>query len=236
MTRRFTGFKAGKHAQIALPAQFFSDLLPYMDNMDELQVLLACFRALHQREGDYRYLQQSDLEADQYLQHSFDARPQPTTTPAERLRQALAHATERGALLCATLPDQPDDPLYFMNTMRGRQAVAQIQAGQWRQEGGRFEILPVRPNIYTLYEDNIGPLTPLIAEELKDAQATYPAEWMNEAITLAVEHNKRSWRYIHAILRRWREEGRASSATTSTDQRSNAERYAGGQYADFIES
>jgi len=65
-----------------------------------------------------------------------------------------------------------------------------------------------RPNIFTLYEQNIGLLAPLIADELKDAADHYPAEWIEAAFREAVQHNKRKWSYIHAILRRWETEGR----------------------------
>jgi len=65
-----------------------------------------------------------------------------------------------------------------------------------------------RPNIFVLYEQNIGLLSPLIAEELKDAADQYPTEWIEAAFREAVQHNKRKWSYIRAILRRWETEGR----------------------------
>jgi DNA replication protein len=65
-----------------------------------------------------------------------------------------------------------------------------------------------RPNIFILYEQNIGLLSPLIADELKDAADQYPAEWIEAAFREAVLHNKRKWSYIRAILRRWETEGR----------------------------
>jgi DnaD/phage-associated family protein len=48
----------------------------------------------------------------------------------------------------------------------------------------------------------------MLAESLKDAEQSYPASWVRDAIRLAVENNKRSWRYIEAILSRWKEQGR----------------------------
>jgi len=57
-----------------------------------------------------------------------------------------------------------------------------------------------RPNIFILYEQNIGLLTPPIADELRQAEQTYPAGWIEEAFREAVSLNKRSWRYIRAIL------------------------------------
>ncbi|MBV8695216.1 MAG: DnaD domain protein [Chloroflexi bacterium] len=65
-----------------------------------------------------------------------------------------------------------------------------------------------RPNIFVLYEQNIGLLSPLIADELKDAADQYPAEWIEAAFREAVQQNKRNWKYIRAILRRWETEGR----------------------------
>ena len=65
-----------------------------------------------------------------------------------------------------------------------------------------------RPNIFILYEQNIGLLSPLIADELRDAADQYPVEWIEAAFREAVLHNKRKWSYIRAILRRWETEGR----------------------------
>ncbi len=65
-----------------------------------------------------------------------------------------------------------------------------------------------RPNIFVLYEQNIVLLSPLLADELKDAADQYPAEWIEAACREAVQHNKRKWSYIRAILRRWETEGR----------------------------
>lgn len=63
-------------------------------------------------------------------------------------------------------------------------------------------------NIFTAYESNIGVLTPMIAEKLKDAEQTYPLTWILEAFGLAVENNKRNWRYIETILKRWKADGK----------------------------
>jgi len=65
-----------------------------------------------------------------------------------------------------------------------------------------------RPNIFVLYEQNIGLLSPLLADELKDAADQYPEEWIEAAFREAVQNNKRKWSYIRAILRRWETEGR----------------------------
>ncbi|MDQ7029164.1 MAG: DnaD domain protein [Ardenticatenia bacterium] len=55
---------------------------------------------------------------------------------------------------------------------------------------------------------NIGLLQPVLAEELREAAATYPETWIEEAFRIAAEHNVRNWRYIRTILERWAREGR----------------------------
>jgi DnaD/phage-associated family protein len=63
-------------------------------------------------------------------------------------------------------------------------------------------------NIYRIYEENIGSITSMIADSLDDAEKTYPLQWITDAIKLAVENNKRNWRYCEAILKRWNTEGK----------------------------
>lgn len=66
----------------------------------------------------------------------------------------------------------------------------------------------VQKNIFTLYESNIGILTPMIASLLQDAEKVYPETWIIEAFQLSVENNKRNWRYCEAILKRWKTDGK----------------------------
>jgi len=62
-------------------------------------------------------------------------------------------------------------------------------------------------NHFKIYEDNIGMLTPLIAEKIKDIASEYPPEWFEEAVKKACEANIRRLNYITAILERWKVEG-----------------------------
>lgn len=231
----FSGFKPGRVRQIRLPGPFFSDLLPLIDDLAELQITLFCFYALHQKEGDYRYLRRRDFESAPWLAEALQAAI-PGTDPAATLSAALEKAVARGTLLCVLIElDSGPEGLYFLNTPAGRAAVEQVQAGWYRPGDAHnpVEILPERPNIYALYEANIGALTPLIADELKDAEAEYPPLWLEEAVRLAVEHNKRSWRYIRAILERWDREGK-DRGLTGKSAKKDGQRYISGEYAAFI--
>jgi DnaD/phage-associated family protein len=130
-----------------------------------------------------------------------------------RLEAGMALAVERATLLSLDIEhDGRQERMYLLNTPSGRRAVEQLQDG--RIELGRV-LPPVqeaplleRANIYQLYEENIGPLSPIVAQELHEAEELYPLEWIEEALNEAALQNKRSWRYAAAILQRWATEGR----------------------------
>ncbi|MFH1085529.1 MAG: DnaD domain protein, partial [Chloroflexota bacterium] len=133
-----------------------------------------------------------------------------------RLRAAAARAVARGTLLRLTIEDEAGEETYlFLNTPQGRKAVAEVRAGKLLLERtGRVREAHVerpRPNIYQLYEDNIGLLQPLLAEELAEAANTYPQPWIEEAFRIAAERNVRHWRYIRSILERWAVEGKETT-------------------------
>jgi len=68
-------------------------------------------------------------------------------------------------------------------------------------------------NIFQLYEQNIGPMTPFMAEKLKAAEKEYPPDWIPKAFEKAVEQNVRKWAYIHRILENWRRDGFSTNGT-----------------------
>ncbi len=230
----FAGFPPGKTRLTPLPAAFFSELLPQIEHLGELKVTLYAFWFLDRMEGDLRFMRFTDFAADERLMEGLAK----TNAKAQVvLRDALQRAAERGTLLRVAEAEGEDaDALYFLNTPRGRAAVKALQNGDWSpQQITRPEVRLAleRPNIFRLYEQNIGPLTPLIAETLQDAEQTYPIEWIEQAIRAAVESNVRRWRYVEAILRSRleREHDQANRGQSQKDRR----RYVQGEYGEFVE-
>ncbi len=110
---------------------------------------------------------------------------------------------------------------YFLNTVKGRQAAAMIRTGKLHDIAAvapdEVRLRVERPNIFILYEQNVGMLTPLLADQLRDTEKNYPPDWIAEAFDIAVASNKRSLRYIQAILKRWETEGKNSGETHERD-------------------
>ena len=62
--------------------------------------------------------------------------------------------------------------------------------------------------LFSLYENEIGLLTPMINEQINDWIGHYPGQWIEDAIALAVQANVRKPKYITGILRNWAKDGR----------------------------
>jgi DNA replication protein len=204
----FAGFPSSARAT-AVPNVFFSELLPQIEDNAELRVTLYLIYALGRRKGYPRFVTERELKAEAPLLAGLGEDDHVML----RLEHGLAAAVERGSALQLQLEqDGRAERLFFLNTPSDRRAMEQLQDG--RIPLGRVlpgaKVAPVlkRENVFQLYEENIGALTPLVAEELREAEQLYPFEWIQEALREAALLNKRSWRYASRILQRWATEGR----------------------------
>lgn len=231
----FSGFPEGKLRTTPVPNLFFSELLPAIDHLAELKLTLYAFWALSQKEGRFQYLRRAELANDEIFMAALDPR---TETAQDTLDDALERAVARATLLKITVSlDSGEEALYFLNTPRGRAAWKGVEKGDWLPTGldaAPLELKVERPNIYVLYEHNIGPLTPMIAERLRAAEQSYPARWIEEAIRIAVENNVRKWRYVEAILEDWHTRGRDEREDRGDSEKARR-RYVEGDFSDFIE-
>lgn len=235
MKNNFNGFLPGKQPIFTIPTAFVSDLLPLIDDLAELKVTLYFMWAVQQREGRFHYLRRRDFLNDANFMAGLAGLD---FEPSATLDAALERAYRRGTLLRAEIRLGGEiEPLYFINTEMGREALEQIARGEWTPSftDQPVEILPERPNIYRLYEANFGTLTPLLIDTLRDAEKEYPEGWIAEAMRIAVESNARNWRFVQAILDRWQREGKSSHEIHERHAQRDGQRYITGKYADFIE-
>ncbi len=224
----FKGF-SGKTGNIQVPPEFFNELLPALNDLDEIRLVLILFWYLQSRDENTGYVLVEDLLAEPLVKKVFEA---DNGTFEMRLKKALGTAVSDQLVL---LGKKENREFLFINSPRGAALLKGLQSGEWQPDTDLMSTLPLpenRPNIFTLYEQNIGLITPLMAETLAEAEKTYPPDWIEEAVKIAVERNARNWRFIDAILRSWKEKGR-----NEKDQRSAAEsrkRDSEGEFSDFI--
>jgi DNA replication protein len=202
-----------------VPDSFFRELLREIDDLTELKMTLYLLWRITHMESQFRCLCRSEIVEDDSFMQGISA---------AELDSGLEKAVRRGSLLRV---ESPEGGFYFLNSPRGRANAEAMKKGDWRASARSTSAPPMeRPNIYKLYEQNIGPLTPLIADALKEAEAEYPPEWIEEALVEAVKRNKRNWKYVEAILRGWKEEGHGKE-----QNRQNAEELRGRDVEKLVE-
>ncbi len=233
--KQFEGFPSGGRVEFtSIPKVFFSSLLPRITDMAELKTTLHVMAVLYAKKGYPRYVTYAELLGNASLMSSLKG-------SEEALRKALKMAAERGTLLHLVLDrDTAAEDIYFINTESERQTVTKIQSGEIKLSGLKAKAsVPVPaeevPDIFTLYEQNIGMLTPMIADELRDAEKQYPTDWIRDAIKEAVLHNKRNIRYISKILENWSVEGRSDGTYQRDTKKTGTDRYFKGKYGHMVQ-
>ncbi|HEY1013140.1 MAG TPA: DnaD domain protein [Herpetosiphonaceae bacterium] len=216
---------------VPLPAEFFTDVLPAITQPAELKVTLHIFWALSRRRGRAKRVSWDELAGDETLARGLRALSAARPV-AELLEEGLGLAVERGTLLHLVSSETGRaHSWYLVNTETNRAWAA-------RQQGAELErlppALPEPPSIFALYEQNIGLVTPLLLEELREASEKYPAAWLEEAIRAAVGANIRNWRYVRRILERWETDGK-ESAPNRSEQTLDISKYTTGKYAAFFQ-
>ena len=215
---------------VPLPAEFLTDVLPFMHHPSEIKVTLHVFWLVSRQRGRAKRIAWESLVSDDVLAQSM--RTISSLRPvAELIDEGLRYAVERGTLLHVVSNDNGRATnWYLVNTAANRTWVERQRDSVIRAPD---MLPPPKPTIFTLYEQNIGLLTPMLIDELRQASVKYPAEWLEQAVRMAVEANARNWRYIRRILERWETDGKAS-ATHGHEQSFDLRKYTSGKYAEFF--
>lgn len=199
---------------VSIPYDFLHDVVIDITSPEEMQVTLASFRLLAELEGEETPLAERAILRDQPLRDAM-RKSGILNDPEERILTGLDLAVGRGTLLRFVVKRARQESFwYYLNTPVNRHTIAAMERGALSAPSvvweGELEprIAADPPNAFRLYEQNIGPLTPLIADQITQAIRDYPADWIEDAIGEAVSYNRRSWRYIVRILENWKATGR----------------------------
>ena len=154
--------------------------------------------------------------------------------PAERALEALELAVARGVLL--RLVDDVGDYWLLLGTEENKRSARSQRVTVGAAPAWRGSLRLERPSIFTLYEQNIGLVTPIIADRLVEAIERYPESWIEDAIAEAVSYNRRNWRYIQRILENWATEGRTDETNRGDSARHlNRAKHLSGKYAHLFQ-
>jgi DNA replication protein len=239
----FSGFPRSVRCT-PIPDPLLGSLLEQISDIAELKVALRGIWLLQQERGSLPVVSVSQLLSDRVLIGGLKT-PGVESSGDEsqgRVLRGFQAAVDRGIFLnYRQESSRPEDTFFLLNTEAGRRALGRLtKAGavpvnssttgtQLPASSTPVPSIGEKPNIFARYEDNIGTISPMLAEELKEAETEYSCSWIDEAFKIAVTQNKRNWGYISAILRRWAAEGRDGSKQNGKSgrhtQEDNPEKY-----------
>jgi len=237
--KQFSGFPP-RMEFTPIPNIFFSSLLPQISDIAELRTTLHIFWSLYRQRGYPRFTTYRELASNASLMSSLKEGQKP---PDEVLAGALEKAVNRGTILHLVIDkDGAPEDIYLLNSESDRRVAAKIQNGEFALAGLKAggQAYPdgdtePQPNIFTLYEQNIGMLTPKIADELREAEKQYPQDWIKDAIKEAAIQNVRKWSYISAILERWTTEGKTDGTHKRDSKKTGPDKYIKQKYGHIVQ-
>ncbi len=209
----FNGFTSSE-TFTQIPDSFLR-LINEIEDVAELKVTLYAIYRIEHLEGNFRGLSESDFE-DEALGLSV-----------EQIQLGLNKSLERKTMLKTS---HEAGVFYFLNSPRGRLSAEAFANGQIKPTQSYN---PNKSNVFKLYEEKIGPLTPLIADMLREAETIYPNAWFEEAIEIAVGKKIRNWKYVDRLLAYWKENGK-DERRDSKDSIQDAKRYTEGEFSEFF--
>ena len=238
-SRRFTGFQKGT-LYTPVPNPLFGPLLEQIQDLAELKVTLRGFWMLHRKRSRPRLAHLGEFLSDTALLRGLKGSG--ADGAKQEIRRGLELAVARGTFLLHRPDGEGEDAaVYLINNESGRADLARMRRDpnavtapgaipvSIKTNSLPEELLDEPPgeklNIFSQYEDNVGVLSPLLAQELMEAEDSYPESWINQAFKIAVSENKRSWRYIAGILRRWAAEGKDDGKPGRNPEKDNRQKY-----------
>jgi DNA replication protein len=235
--KKFDGFPYSKN-YAPVPLAFFSELLPDITDINELKATLYMFKLLIPMRRQLQFVTLSELAGDINLVQSLKVGDEKTS---EALKRTLDMAVKRGTFLQLSLDKNGNqEDIYLLNNRKNQEIVEKIKSGELslpRLEVKQTVELQTRPqsNIFSLYEENIGLISPMIAEDLKEAEKLYPKSLIYDAFKEAVKANKRNWRFIEFLLERWATEGKTDGTHKRNFKATDPDKYFKDRYGDHFQ-
>ena len=206
-----------------VPDPLLGPILETIDDLSELKCILRALWHIHQKKGALRYVTMNELATDPVLLGLMGK---------EAMEQAMTQATVRGVFAKGMVGNSTErTTLFVLNGEAERVALQRAISRNFSVPEGSVEPSPEeasaghQPNIFALYEQEIGMITHFIADELKLAEEEYPLKLIEEAMREAARSGKRNWRYVAAILKTWKREGKADGESGRHIKAADPKRY-----------
>ena len=200
---------------VPVPGVIFGPVLEEIHDVVGLKCVLRIFFLLHRNRSNNGFIEMREVLGDSVLSKALEGntKDQKRKIIGRVVELAVAH----GILLTQTIQTAGEKEIrLYLNSLANRKMTDSVQ-----DEIRSNQPLPVLSvtecsssgtNVFQLYEELIGIITPMAAERLKDLEKEYSAMSIQEAFRTAASQDKRRLAYVEAILRSGKESDRRNGA------------------------
>lgn len=210
-------------SEIPIPRDFLTERIAQIDDPTEIHVTLAVFRLAADSGSTPPAISEDAVLRDSVLARTFHE-DRKSSKLSQRIRRGLQYATARESIVQVVLTIDGHDERWYVPASGEHRAQLQsvlLEPGAWPVAGADAIIVETAPSVFSLYEKNIGMLTPLLTDQIETAMELYPLDWIEDAIREAVTYNKRNWRYVQRVLENWSVNGRGETESRGRNHATN---------------
>jgi|TARA_B110000263_G_scaffold114749_1_gene99987 DnaD/phage-associated family protein len=194
----FKGFEKNVRA-IPVPSPVFNIILESITDMSELKLMLRIIWLLQAYNRKPQFITESEMISDKLISKITGE----SNKPKEMLKNLESYK-----IISTSITKNENHRIIFLNSETIKERIRNSNIISEDIHLDPWEANADIPNIYSIYEQNIGMITPHIAELIKESENLYPMKWIEDAIKQASIQNKRNWAYVSSILNRWKTEGK----------------------------
>lgn len=211
------------HSEIPIPREFLAERIAFIDDPAELHVTLAVFRLAADSGSTPPAVSEDAVLRDAVLARTFHE-DRKSSKLSQRIRRGLQYATARDSIVQIVLETNGHEERWYVPASDEHRAALEsvlLDPGAWPIAGIDATIVATAPSVFSLYEKNIGMLTPLLTDQIESAMELYPLDWIEDAVREAVTYNKRNWRYVQRVLENWSVNGRGDTQSRGNQHATN---------------
>jgi DnaD/phage-associated family protein len=201
-----------------------------LDNLERYKILLPTTEKPDPRKGQEYWLQENEDSIDWMgLVERRDATDEKARKQTEKARYSVQQKASDGQH--TSVEQKAKESVEQQGRVLPDSNTKPTETHQNPQEEEE------RNPLFSFYENKIGALTPIMADAIEKAEKIFSPKWVADAIELASSNGARHWNYCEAVLKRWKQDGRAErpGKKQTVAQSGDYSKYITSEYADLLE-
>ncbi len=223
---------SGTPGSTLVPNSFFNKFIPGVEHVEDILTLLWCAYLMQDKAAAKKrpFFSMEDIWLADGVEHSYTK----IGITKENFFKSLERCAEQGSLSKVTVNQKNHKETVFFLSYPGSLEEIEDLGNVHLGLNIPFDIedaeSSVITNLFELYEENFGVVSPIVAENLIEISRNHDFELIKQAFQEAALHGVGNWRYIERILENQEKEGYVNETDRRDSFESRKNNYTGGKF------